>query len=364
MKIGILTFHCAHNYGAVLQCYATQEFLKSKGHDVEIINYCPEYLLRPYRLFDKSYISRGGVKRIFKNIVQEIIIFPTRYTRWRVFQRFINHRLSLSKPFKDLSSIPDSYDVYIVGSDQIWNPKITCGFDEVYFCNFSFQKEKKRYVAYAASMESESLPVETHSFYIERLKRFDAISVREKNLQELLSPLADKSIEHVLDPTLMIPSNVWNQFITPSSRKEKYVLVYQVMPDENTLRIARDLACQLKAGIIVVGAWVSFYERSNYNDASPEEFINLVKNAACVVTTSFHGTAFSVILNRPFYTLTQGWNIRSSSLLEKLGLLDRMISPTSTPIFSEIDYSDVNVKLDILRKESQDFLTSTLTISR
>lgn len=364
MKIGILTFHCAHNYGAVLQCYATQEFLRSKGHEVEIINYRPSYLLRPYRLFDKGYITRGGFKRLLKNIVQESIIFPTRYTRWKVFQRFINKRLSLSTPFSDLSSVPDVYDAYIVGSDQVWNPNITCGFDDVYFCNFPFNKGNKRYITYAASMESKILSVDDIKFYAERLKNFDAISVRERNLQELLSTYTENSIQHVLDPTLMVPSNVWDKIITSSPCKEKYVLVYQVMHDENTLRIANEIANQLGVGVLVVGAVVSFYNRDDYNGASPEEFVNIVKNAACVVTTSFHGTAFSVILNRPFYTLTQGWNTRSSSLLEKLGLFDRMISPTSTPIFSEIDYSDVNVKLDILRKESQDFLQSALNIHR
>lgn len=364
MKIGILTFHCAHNYGAVLQCYATQEFLKSKGHDVEVINYRPKYLLRPYHLFDKKYITRGGLKRILKNIVQEIIIFPTRYKRWRVFQRFINNKLSLSKPFSGLSSVPDTYDAYIVGSDQIWNSNITCGFDDVYFCNFLFSKENRKYIAYAASMESKTLSDEDRTFYEEQLRNFDFISVREKNLQELLSPLTDNSIQHVLDPTLMVPSNVWSKFIGEATEKERYVLVYQTMPDENTSRIAKELACQLNVGVVEVGAVVSFYNRGDYNDVSPEEFVCLIKNAECVVTTSFHGTAFSIILNRPFYTLVQGWNTRSSSLLVKLGLQDRMISPASTPLFAEINYSDVNTKLDILRKESQDFLSLALTFNR
>lgn len=359
MKIGILTFHCAHNYGAVLQCYATQEFLRSLGHEVEIINYRPEYLLRPYRLFDKGNITRGGFKRLHKNILQELIIFPTRYSRWKVFQRFINKRLSLSKPFTELSSVPNTYDAYIIGSDQVWNPNITCGFDEVYFCNFPFSKGSKKYIAYATSMESKALSATDIQFYHEHLRNFDAISVREKNLQELLSPLADVSILHVLDPTLMVPSDIWDKFIIPSSRKEKYVLVYQVVYDENTLRIAREVANQLKSSVLVVASEASFYRRHDYN-TSPEEFVHLIKNAECIITTSFHGTAFSIILNRPFYTLKHNWNTRSSSLLVKLGIQDRMIDPIVTPLFSKIDYREVNVKLDVLRKESQDFLINAL----
>ena len=257
MKIGILTFHCAHNYGAVLQCYATQEFLRSKGHDVEIINYRPEYLLRPYRLFDKGNITRGGFKRLLKNIVQELIIFPTRYSRWKVFQRFINKRLSLSKPFTELSSVPNTYDAYIIGSDQVWNPNITCGFDEVYFCNFPFSKGDKKYIAYAASMESKALSATDSQFYHEHLKNFDEISVREKNLQELLSSFTDVSIHHVLDPTLLISRDVWNRFVAVSIPKEKYVLVYG--HHEKTKNFAKEIAKQLSAKVIVIGSLITLY---------------------------------------------------------------------------------------------------------
>ena len=360
MKIGILTFHCAHNYGAVLQCYATQEFLRSKGQEVEIINYRPSYLLRPYRLFDKGYITRGGFKRLLKNIVQESIIFPTRYTRWKVFQRFINKRLSLSKPFSDLSSVPDVYDAYIVGSDQVWNPNITCGFDDVYFCNFPFQKGNKKYISYAASMESKELSDTSKLFYRTKLKNFDAISVREKNLQELLSPLSNVPIQHVLDPTLMISRDVWNRFVTTSIPTEKYVLVYG--HQEHTKKFAEEIAKQLSAKVVVIGSWVTYYNMDEYNEAAPEDFVYLIRNAACVVTTSFHGTAFSIVLNRPFYTLSQGGNTRSLSLLRELGLQDRMIDTDRVPQFVGIDYNIVNQKLDVLRKESELFLVDALDL--
>lgn len=364
MKIGILTFHCAHNYGAVLQCYATQEFLRSKGYDVEIINYRPDYLLEPYRLLKKRIRYRGFV-RFIKDIIQELIIFPTRYQHWKGFRRFINQRLLLSQPIDDNSLISADYDVYLVGSDQIWNPNITQGFDKAYFCDFSFEKGTKKYIAYAASMEAKSLDFEKERFYRRQLKRFDAISVREENLMKMLSPLIDMPVRHVLDPTLMVPVSIWDKFHTKSIISEKFVLVYQVIPDDNTLRIANHIANQISAKVVNVVANmsnISFYTRHSHQNATPEDFISILRNAACVVTTSFHGTAFSLIFNRPFYTLklNKGWDERSMSLLNQLNLRDRLVDVISDPEFTEIDYSKVNPVLDALRQESQDFLIKAL----
>ena len=142
MKIGILTFHCAHNYGAVLQCYAMQEFLRSKGHDVEVINYRPNYLLKPYKIFNVKRFSSKKPIRILKGLILEFLLFPVRLKRFYGFENFINNKLILSKTVTK-ESIPSNYDIYIVGSDQIWNPKITKGFDEIYFCRFPFEKGKK-----------------------------------------------------------------------------------------------------------------------------------------------------------------------------------------------------------------------------
>lgn len=364
MKIGILTFHCAHNYGAVLQCYATQEFLRSKGYDVEIINYRPDYLLEPYRLLKKRIRYRGFI-RFIKDIIQELIIFPTRYQHWKGFRRFITQRLLLSQPIDDNSLISADYDAYLVGSDQIWNPNITQGFDKAYFCDFSFEKGTKKYIAYAASMEAKSLDLEKEWFYRRQLKRFDAISVREENLMKMLSPLVDTPIIHVLDPTLMAPVEVWNNLLSTPLIQEKYVAVYQVVYDDATLRIASHIANQISAKVICIVpnmANISFYTRHYRQKESPQGFVNILRNAACVVTSSFHGTAFSLIFNRPFYTLrlNKGWDDRSTSLLNQFGLQGRMINTTSLPVFSEIDYSMINPLLDKLRKVSQDYLIRAL----
>ena len=358
MKIGILTFHCAHNYGAVLQCYATQEFLRSKGHEVEIINYRPQYLLQPYLLFNiRRIISRNPILML-KKVIKEILTFHIRYKRRKGFEKFINNRLILSECV-DKTSIPSKYDVYIVGSDQIWNSRITNG-DDIYFCKFPFKKENKKYISYAASMEATTL--DKNTLYSKLLNDFDAISVREKNIQALLAPYTNLQIQHVLDPTLMVSPKTWEALPSKSANKDKYVVVYQVAENPNTIRIAEHIAEQIGAKVKILVAWIGKSSSIKFQDATPEDFVDTIRNAACVVTTSFHGTAFSVIFNKPFYTikLNAGRDTRSESLLKSISLEERLIEIDDTPTFSAIDYSDVNIKLEELRQESQNFLLNNL----
>ncbi len=358
MKIGVLTFHCAHNYGAVLQCYATQEFLRSKGHDVEIINYRPQYLLQPYLLFNKKRVLSKSPIRFIKNLIIEFIYFKLRYKRWKGFNKFINKYLNLSEKV-DSETIPSKYDIYIVGSDQIWNNKITKG-DDVFFCKFPFEKGNRKYISYAASMEATVL--DTNSSYHYLLRDFDAISVREEKLQALLAPFTPLPIQHVLDPTLMVSPKIWKSLLPQTTNYEKNVVVYQVRGNNQTIRIAESIANQIGAKTKILVANLASKSHNKFQDATPIDFVDTICNAACVVTTSFHGTAFSVIFNRPFYTvkLNDGWDTRSESLLKSISLEDRMIGIDDTPTFSNIDYSNVNIKLEKLRLESQDFLLSNL----
>lgn len=362
MKIGILTFHCAHNYGAVLQCYATQEFLRSKGYDVEVINYRPQYLLDPYKLFNRRRVISKNLIRLLKRLAIEVLTFSNRYKRFKGFERFIHNRLQLGVAVTR-DSLPSDCDAYIIGSDQVWNSRITQGFDPIYFADFSFEKGNKKFISYAASMESKTLTPEQIDFYTKSLQNFDSLSVRESQLQQLLQPLISKKISQVLDPTLMVPTHVWDKFSTQKTEGDKYVVIYQVRQNPNTMRIAEHIANQIGAKVKVLVAWLQYKAVEGTDQtATPEEFVDAIRNAACVVTTSFHGTAFSVIFNRPFYTikLNDGWDSRSVSLLGTLDLEERVVEVNASPIFSDIDYSLVNQKLEQLRSESQEYLLNSL----
>lgn len=359
MRIGILTFHCAHNYGAVLQCYALQETLRGMGHEVVVIDYRPEYLLTPYRIFSFGRIASRNLE---KGIVCELLLLGRRIARHNAFNRFIEARLSLSSRV-GVGGIPMDCDVYVFGSDQIWNPKITRGFDPIYFGEFGFPKGNRLYVAYAASMEANELSEEERAFYVSALRNFDSVSVRESQLAMLLQPLAPQKVKKVLDPTLLAGVRVWDVIAVRPHISKRYVLVYQVRTNPNILRIASEVARSLDAVVVEVTAWLSVAGgKYKKQCASPEEFLGWIKYASCVVTTSFHGTAFSVIFNRPFYSilLGDGSDTRSASLLRNIGLEDRAVSKDSSPVFSDVDFSGANERLAVLRKKSEQFLVDAI----
>lgn len=359
MKIGILTFHCAHNYGAVLQCYALQEVLKGMGHTVEVMDYRPSYLKAPYDIVSFRRIQSRNPIRLMKGMISEILSLPERIIRHKGFDRFIKERLCLSAP-----GIPSDCDAYVMGSDQIWNPGITQGFDGVYFGHLPFPKGHRSYIAYAASMEREALNDSEKNYLQEALRNFDAISVRESHLASLLQPLTDKDVKVVLDPTLLAVPSVWSSFVGRNPLGRKYVLVYQVRVDKETMRIARHIAGQLDAEVVSLSSFPTWRRsKSLYQTESPQAFVNWMRWASCVVTTSFHGTAFSVILNRPFYSIALGrGDTRAASLLKQVGLEERMIGKTASPVFQEIDYvgRKVNDRLDARRREAMEFLKTKL----
>lgn len=361
MKIGILTFHCAHNYGAVLQCYALQEVLQAMGHKVEIIDYRPDYLVKQYQVFyAQRLIQQHQIKSVIKACVNEILTFWRRVKRYNAFMNFIETNLNLSRPVKE-KNIPSIYDAYVIGSDQIWNPKITKGFKPIYFCFFPFSKGEKKYIAYAASMEAASISNEVKSYYVNALGNFDSISVREEILEKLLQPLTDKKINIVLDPTLLANPAIWHAIALPPRINEKYVFVYQVRRDKNASKIAHHIARQLHSTVVEVTGFLSGrYLKNTYQSCSPEQFLGWIKHAECIVTTSFHGTAFSVVFNKPFYSLKGKDDTRAISLLNALHLENRLINSSSAPVFENVDYSRINPLLMNLRKQSMEYLLHSL----
>lgn len=358
MKIGILTFHSAPNYGAMLQCYALQEVLKTMGHDVEVIDYRLDYRLRPYRL---PNAQRFNPLSILKRIALKILTFRDRKILNKKFESFLRTYLVLSDRV-DRNFIPNGYDVYIMGSDQIWNPKITQGFDSVFFGCFWFPKEDKKYISYAASMERTELSEGEKEFCSKVLDNFNAISVREKVLADLLQPLTARKVEVVLDPTLLLDKQVWSKIARHPKIKKKYVLVYQVRNGVNTMQIAKKVAEQINAIVIQVTGSSPYHNRRKLQHESPTQFLGLIQHAACVVTTSFHGTAFSMIFNRPFYYVesADGHDSRAKSLLSGVGLEERIIQVNDSPIFNRTDYDMVNDKLTEWRIQSLKFLEQNI----
>lgn len=358
MKIGILTFHNAHNYGAMLQCYALQQYLISEGYDAEVIDYRPDFYKKQYS--ENRFIDCLGKNpfRWFNNIYYNYYLHNK---RCHSFEHFHEKYLIMSKE-RNCQIIPDTYDAYIVGSDQIWNPNLTNGFQKVYFCLFGNKQSNKKYISYAPSMEINNLSREQIIFLKNALKNFNSISVREKSLINLLQPLTNLPITQVCDPTLLVDINVWEPMAKKRLIKDSYIVLYQIRESEIARNLAKKIASQNNASIVELTARIDKKINCKYQTASPTEFVNYIANAEYVITTSFHGTALSVIFNKPFYSVSLGDNFdsRSISFLKSLQLEDRIISQQDDIIIKPINYNRANELIKIQREQSRQFLKSAL----
>lgn len=357
MRIGILTFHCAYNVGAMLQCYALQQHLMSLGHEVRIINFRPSYLetkrpsIRLRRLLLNPF-NYGAY------ILKKLSFLRKRYYKFKEFENNYYFLTSVCKSKSDVENLVNNFDTIIWGSDQIWCPKFN-GKDILWYGELKKPKST-RFVTYAASAGGAEFDVLELEQFKRYLSNFNAISVREKKLYDTLSPYAD--IYLTIDPTLLLDASLYEKWYKPI-RKDKYVLVRQARPDNNIYRIANIIARELDAQVVTADAHrESFRNCKNVMACSPDEFVSLVKNAQCVVTNSFHGLAFAIITEVPFYTikLDDGGDERLVILLDSLGLSDRMINKNEAPHFAAVDYSTIHDRLEILRTQSKQYLNNHL----
>lgn len=360
-KIGILTFHCAHNYGAVLQAYATQELLKGVGYDVEVIDYRPDYLVRPYKRFDISRFRGKNLIHTIRHIVSEILLVPIRMLKYKRFETFISTRLQLSD-----GVLPEKYDIIIIGSDQVWNKRQTGGeYDPMYFADFNFAKQHRRYIADAASMETGPLSVRDSRFLSEGLRNFNSISVREQDLVNILKERLNVEAVQIQDPVVQVNPTIWNKLARPTDRKKPYVLVYKIRDDRTIDSFVARLAKERGLEVVEVSAFPDGKKLFKASQAvAVEDFLGLIAGASCVVTTSFHATVFSVIFRRPFYCFdfNLGVDSRQRSFLKSVGLEDRMLPlGCDVPAEVECDFSAATQLLDSERKKSSDFMLNSIS---
>lgn len=351
-KVGILTFHSAHNYGAVLQAFALKEFIKSLDHRVELINYRPERFDRINAWFHLSRFKKSRISELYR----EVSLVRSRYARYCAFDRFIESKLDIS-PLVKRNEI-NSYDTIFYGSDQIWNPRVSSNYTEIYWGVDSDAKN----VSYAASMGA-SFPEEDSLVIKSKLGNFDALSVRESDLQEALSKHLDKEVNLVLDPTLIVPKAVWESILATPEINEPYVLLYQVRNSSFAVEVAEKIAKKLGVKVIFLSASIDGINSEEVLGASPEKFLGLFKHAEYVVSTSFHGTVFSMIFNKPFLSvyLNDGKDGRVKSLLEIAGISSRGVSSYDESLLSdEINWEEVESKLKPYIAESRGFVVENI----
>lgn len=326
-RTGTLTFHAAHNFGSVLQAYALQQVLRSYDIPNEIINFRTDSQRELYKVFTR----RTGFIYWLKNMAH-LFYYRSLKRKYDNFENFINTNLVLSskeyRSEKELSEVSSSYDIYITGSDQIWNP-MPMDFSFAYFLPFVTDKVK---VAYAASFGPKgiisSAQKQKMSHYLEG---YDFVGVRETFSKKLADEMLGKgNSEIVLDPTLLLDVQEWKKLIPDTKRVEgKYILFYTLFADKEIMKITKYLSTQLKMPVVVM----NFTNRHDFINpfkkeysTGPVDFLNLIYNATLVCTSSFHGTVFAAVLNKPFFSIRGLADNRICSLLEMLGLEDRSIT--------------------------------------
>lgn len=363
MKCGIITYHFANNYGAVLQCLALKTAIEKQGHIVEVINFVSEKQADNNSLYRK----KQGIKGYVKNIL--LIPFrKRRKIREKKFQCFRENLLKCDtgriKTKEELESyIKNSrFNVIISGSDQVWNPNVF-DFEDAFFYPFAVDVKK---VGYAVSLGSTT--VSQLSKFQKWIDQFDVITVRELKSANILEQLTNKKIEEVCDPVLLLKRSDWNKFLIPA--KERGMVCYFVREEDLKLKInkAKELAKELRLNLKIINMRITKANLTNdiAYDLSPIEFLSEIANADYVYTDSFHGTVFSLIFEKEFTTVeskSESTDSRKRNILEKVGLLDRIKEvDKSSDRMCHIDYSKISPKIDFLREESNIALKNMLKI--
>lgn len=360
MQIGILTFHNSDNYGAVLQTTALYKKVKEINSKVEVIDYICPNKIKGYRTLDI------GKHKSIKGNIYSFLQYPFKKYKRNLFNNEINKMYTLSKNKyfnnKQISRDYKKWDKVICGSDQIWNPNNT-KFDTTYLLDFI--KEDNRKISYAASFGISNIDDKYKHKYTELLNKIENLSVREVRGKEIVKELTNRESEVVLDPTLLLNKEEWVEFSQPMPQKEKYVLLYTLHNTkeirEQAELISKKLGCKV---VKIARGTFDFISKHKAVVPTPQQYVDLINNAACVVTDSFHGTIFSVNLNIPFYTLlksTNKSNSRITNILDIVGLSDRVIYDRAKEVqLSNINYLEVNKKLDNEVKKSLRFLENAL----
>lgn len=364
MKIGILTFHRALNYGAVLQCFALYKTLADMGHEVEVIDYRPEAIERYRMLFRwKDFWGACGIAGKLRYMASSLALLFSKRKTARKFDGFLKERIVCSRIVREPKDMPCGYDIIIFGSDQIWNPDICEGLDKIYYGQF--RKGSTKFIGYAASLGRQDLITGERSDVFEMyLKVFDRIAVREQSLRDFLKDRYNIDSTMVCDPSLLLTKEQCEQ-IAVKPNDEDYVLVFNLDGNPSAVPFAKRMAEQVSAKVIMMKAEANHLHRypcEVRSELSPAEFLGYIKHARCIVTDSFHATSFSIIMEKDFYTLKKKTNNdRSKTILSVAGLEERMVDARDSVEYSSIAlYAEKGSKLARYRQKSLMFIEENI----
>ena len=364
MKIKTVTCHDVYNVGASLQAYALAAYLKKMGHQVEIIDYKPDYLSNHYPLWG---VNNPAYDKPILGILYNLAKLPGRLKarygkRKKNYDAFTKMYLPTTArrytSNDDLKkSLPEA-DVYFAGSDQIWNCFFQNGRDPTFYLDFAPQNSIK--ASYAASFAQEEIPEEWKAVIKSRLDRLDYISVRESSGVKIVQELGIQNAEQVMDPVFLLDSSEWKSIEKVPDNIKPYVLLYDFDCNPEMVHFARELA--EKNGWKLYSILPCRECDRCFVQEGPLTFLGVVDHAEFVVSNSFHATAFSLIFQKQFvvFDRKEKINTRMRNLVSAAGLQNRVWS-ASTVDLQEIDYEQVNEKLSEKIKASKWYIERVLS---
>lgn len=363
MKVGIVTLIHGRSIGGFLQAYALSTKLNNLGYEAEVI----DFKIPTSSRFVKLYLSFVvAVKEFFRNPLSTLVKTFKRLSKSRqvegnkndveVFHDFFYFKTPHSSRRYDADtfySVPLEYDVYVTGSDQVWNFAMTSRLD-VYFLQFVRDRPK---VAYAASFGFDTLPFFLKNKYRRLISCIDCVSVREKSARRIVKQISNKPVCNVLDPTLLLEMEEWLRVSKKVDLPQRnYILFYDLIGSEWAKEKVSGLATVLCCDVITPSG------------CSPDEFLTLMANASYVVTSSFHGVAFAINFRRRFSAFcrpSKATNARIEDLLSDLGLSSRLVYEGEGDVCPQcsIDYDKVDERLRSMRNSSVEYIKNALSLN-
>ncbi|MCC8155798.1 MAG: polysaccharide pyruvyl transferase family protein [Oscillospiraceae bacterium] len=374
MKLAGLTWW-RNNYGSILQAYALQEEINNFVNvEYEIINQYGKKNASADNLLDK--LKTVGIKKTFKRMFWKFTV-PNLRSRGKKLQKFVDDNLKLSSRQYNETNIYDAnsvYDGFVCGSDQIWNTTLA-GTDSMYW--LSFAETNKIKFSYAPSIGVERLEPDDANKIRKNLHSFNGVSCREKSGSDLInSVLNDEICETVLDPTMLVDLKLWNDICTPRKYKDRYIFAYFLRGTAEQRKMVERFAHEKDLKIVTMPfleteytVWYDIkFGDYKFWDASPEEFISVIRYADYVFTDSFHSTVFSCLYHVPFVIFPKKGKAQMSrlqGLLDLLGIDDRIIQNEKMIeqiTLNIIDWEQVDNKLTVERKKSSEYLCRQLQV--
>lgn len=363
MKIKTITCHEVYNYGATLQEYALLHYLKMLGHEAQAIHYKPHYQSNHFNLWTITNPRFGGfpVKYLYllAKLPERISSLRKKKAFDKFTARYLNTGSKLYHTNDELKKDLPEADAFICGSDQIWNSFFPNGWDAAYYLDFV--PDNKMRISYAASFATDEITDKIKPFVSEKVKRLNAVSVRETSGVSILKRLGIKA-KQVLDPVFLVPKTHWIEtFISPVSGK--FIFIYDFESNPLIEKLARKIAREKGCKILTVNRNISYADKNLWYCA-PDMFLSLVYHAQYILTNSFHALAFSLIFEKQVYVVNrhEKINTRMRDLLDLVKLSRYLIkNEADLETLGLIDYETVNPVLKKHIKDSKSFLENNLS---